>query len=72
MITLPLLPSKRAVSATPFGRESEPGANMARGQSFGQWQSALKINSSLAHPLISGIRLYERYFYLSQQLFLTP
>jgi hypothetical protein len=31
-----------------------------------QWQAALDANTSLPRPAISGIRLYERYFYLSQ------
>jgi prepilin-type N-terminal cleavage/methylation domain-containing protein len=38
----------------------------APGQLLTQWQAALDANTSLPRPAISGIRLYERYFYLSQ------
>ena len=38
----------------------------APGQFLTQWQAALDANTSLPRPAISGIRLYERYFYLSQ------
>jgi hypothetical protein len=36
-----------------------PGALIAN------WRSALDGNTSLPRPALSGIRLYERYFYLS-------
>ena len=36
------------------------------GQLLAQWQCVLDANTSLPRPAISGIRLYERYFYLSQ------
>ena len=32
----------------------------------GRWQSTVDANASLPRPAISDIRLYERYFYLSQ------
>jgi hypothetical protein len=37
-----------------------------------QWQSALNGITSLPRPAISGIRVYERYFYLSPPTLLTP
>jgi hypothetical protein len=37
------------------------------GQLLAAWRTAIDANSiSLPAPAISGIRLYERYFYLSQ------
>ena len=38
----------------------------APGQLLAQWQAALDANTSLPRSAISGIRLYERYFYLNQ------
>jgi hypothetical protein len=38
----------------------------APGDLLTQWQNALNANTSLPRPAISGIRLYERYFYLNQ------
>jgi hypothetical protein len=37
-----------------------------------QWQCALDGITNLPRPAISGIRLYERYFYLSPPTLLTP
>ena len=37
-----------------------------------QWQSALDGIANLPRPAISGIRVYERYFYLSPPTLLTP
>jgi hypothetical protein len=37
-----------------------------------QWQNALNRITSLPRPAISGIRVYERYFYLSPPTLLTP
>jgi hypothetical protein len=37
-----------------------------------QWRSALDGNTTLPRPAISGIRLYERRFYLSPPTLLTP
>jgi hypothetical protein len=43
--------------------------DFASGQAAGwlrtQWQNTLDANTSLPRPAVSGIRLYERYFYLS-------
>ena len=41
-------------------------AGMVPGQLRANWQTTLNANSTLPRPAISGIRLYERYFYLSQ------
>ena len=37
-----------------------------------QWQNALDAITNLPRPAISGIRVYERYFYLSPPVLLTP
>jgi hypothetical protein len=66
MIAAPLLPSKRAVNGALLGREPRPVAKMVSGRSFGQWQRTLEGNSSLSLPAISGVRLYEYYFNVSQ------
>jgi prepilin-type N-terminal cleavage/methylation domain-containing protein len=44
---------------------SEYAAGMTPGQLRAQWQNKLDGITSLPRPAISGIRLYERYFYLS-------
>ena len=52
-----------AIAATlpDFTTDSTPG------QLLTQWQAALDANTlGLPRPAISGIRLYKRYFYLSQ------
>jgi hypothetical protein len=41
------------------------GANLAAGQLRSNWQNALNSNTNLARSAISGVRLYERCFYLS-------
>jgi hypothetical protein len=38
-------------------------AAMAPGQLRTQWQNTLDTNTALPRPAVSGIRLYERYFY---------
>lgn len=38
-------------------------AAMAPGQLRTQWQNTLNTNTTLPRPAVSGIRLYERYFY---------
>ena len=52
---------------TPLASELDlitlPG--MAPGQLRANWQTALDTNTTLPRPALSGIRLYERYFYLS-------
>jgi hypothetical protein len=40
-------------------------AEMIPGQLRTQWQNTLNTNTTLPRPAISGIRLYERFFYLS-------
>jgi prepilin-type N-terminal cleavage/methylation domain-containing protein len=47
------------------GQLTDYGAGMVPGQLLGQWQSTLDANTTLPRPAVSGIRLYERYFYLS-------
>jgi hypothetical protein len=37
------------------------------GELLAQWQSALDSTANMPRPAISGIRLYERYFYISDQ-----
>jgi hypothetical protein len=37
-----------------------------------QWRSTLDGNTTLPRPALSGIRLYERRFYLSPPTLLTP
>jgi hypothetical protein len=37
-----------------------------------QWQNTLNGITTLPRPAISGIRVYERYFYLSPPTLLTP
>jgi hypothetical protein len=47
--------------------------SMAPGQLLAQWRAALDANAiGLPQPAISGIRVYERYFYLSAPTLLTP
>jgi hypothetical protein len=46
---------------------------MAPGQLRTQWRAALDANTvGLPQPAISGIRVYERYFYLSPPTLNTP
>ena len=48
-------------------------AGMTPGQLLAQWRAALDANAiGLSRPAISGIRLYERYLYLSPPTRLTP
>jgi len=48
-------------------------AGMAPGQLLAQWRAALDANTAgLVPQAISGIRVYERYFYLSAPTLLTP
>jgi len=51
---------------------SNYASGMAPGQLRAQWQNTLDGITSLPRPAISGIRLYERYFYLSPPTLLTP
>jgi hypothetical protein len=45
---------------------------MVPGQLRSNWQTYLNGITNLPRPAISGIRLYERYFYLSPPVLLTP
>jgi type II secretion system protein J len=45
---------------------------VAPGQLRSQWQTTLNGITNLPRPALSGIRLYERYFYLSPPTLLTP
>ena len=48
-------------------------AGMTPGQLLAQWRAALDLNTvGLVPQAISGIRVYERYFYLSAPTLLTP
>jgi hypothetical protein len=48
-------------------------AGMTTGQLLAQWRAALDANTiSLPRPAISGIRVYERYMYLSPPTLNTP
>jgi hypothetical protein len=48
-------------------------AGMIPGQLLAQWRTALDTNTiGLRRPAISGIRLYERCFYLSPPTLITP
>jgi hypothetical protein len=47
------------------GQLSDYAANMVPGQLRNNWQNALNANTTLPRPALSGIRLYERFFYLS-------
>jgi type II secretory pathway pseudopilin PulG len=44
---------------------SDYTSGMVPGQLRAQWQSVLDANTNLPRPAISGIRVYERFFYLS-------
>lgn len=48
-------------------------AGMTPGQLTAQWRAALDANAiGLPRPAISGIRVYERYLYLSPPTLITP
>jgi hypothetical protein len=51
---------------------SDYASGMVPGQLRAQWQNTLNGITSLPRPALSGIRLYERYFYLSPPTLLTP
>jgi len=42
-----------------------PPTNIVPGQLRNTWQNALDANTTLPRPALSGVRLYERFFYLS-------
>jgi hypothetical protein len=47
------------------GQLVDYSANMAPGQLRNNWQNVLNANTTLPRPALSGIRLSERFFYLS-------
>jgi Tfp pilus assembly protein PilV len=47
-------------------------SSMSPGQLRTQWQNTINGITSLPRPALSGIRFYERYFYLSPPTLLTP
>ena len=48
------------------GQLGDYTSGMVPGQLRNNWQNTLNANTTLPRPAVSGIRLYERYFYLSQ------
>jgi hypothetical protein len=51
---------------------SNYATDMTPGQLRASWQTTLDANTTSPRAAISGIRLYERYFYLSPPTLLTP
>ena len=51
--------------ASMAGQLSDYAANMVPGQLRNNWQNAINANTTLPRPALSGVRLYERFFYLS-------
>jgi hypothetical protein len=47
------------------GNMPDYDSSMGPGQLLAKWQSVLDSTTDMPRPAISGIRLYERYFYLS-------
>jgi hypothetical protein len=47
-------------------------SGMTPGQLRTQWQNTVNAITSLPRPALSGMRFYERYFYLSPPILLTP
>jgi len=47
------------------GQLSDYATNMVPGQLRNNWQNTLNANTTLPRPALSGVRLYERFFYLS-------
>ena len=47
-------------------------SGMTPGQLRTQWQNTVNAITTLPQPALSGIRFYERYFYLSPPTLLTP
>lgn len=63
-----------ATLATPGNANflADYGPGMTPGQLRTQWQDTVKAITRLARPALSGIHFYERYFYLSPPVLLTP
>ena len=47
------------------GQLSDYASNMVPGQLRNNWQNTINANTTLPRPALSGVRLYERFFYLS-------
>jgi len=47
------------------GQLSDYASNMVPGQLRNNWQNTINANTTLPRPSLSGVRLYERFFYLS-------
>ena len=47
------------------GQLPDYASNMVPGQLRNNWQNAIDSNTALPRPALSGVRLYERFFYLS-------
>jgi hypothetical protein len=47
------------------GQLSDYTSNMVPGQLRNNWQNTINANTTLPRPSLSGVRLYERFFYLS-------
>lgn len=47
------------------GQLSDYAANMVPGQLRNNWQNIIDANTTLPRSALSGVRLYERFFYLS-------
>jgi hypothetical protein len=56
--------SRRRSDGAALSSDLQPGAYIVPGHSPRRWQGTLDANASLPRRAISGIRLYERYFYL--------
>jgi hypothetical protein len=56
---------KNAQITSLVGQLVDYSSNMVPGQLRNNWQNALNANTTLPRPALSGIRLYERFFYLS-------
>ena len=54
------------------GQLGDYTSGMTPGQLRNNWQNALNANTTLPRPALSGIRLYERFFYLCPPTLLTP
>jgi hypothetical protein len=63
-----------ATFATPGNANflADYSSGMTPGQLRTQWQNTVNGIANLARPALSGIRFYERYFYLSPPVLLTP
>jgi hypothetical protein len=67
----PLPPGCQTSAQYPVLVDFAPG--MAPGQLLAQWRAALDANAiGLPPPAISGIRVYERYLYLSPPTLVAP